>query len=106
MKYESPKHFDLQFALQATSGKIALTQQQLHDVVVGEGLRAYWLEPESGALYVLNAAVLSSISLRYLPAGASLTDTTATYREVGTFDPRPDQALASAIMRGQVQPVK
>lgn len=140
-------------------GGKAVDAVQLRDVVVANHLTVYWVGPEKGAKYVLNAAVLSSISLRYLPAGASLTDTTATYREVGTFtspkafavtqkagtlangvgfvnvdgnavyydsrdpknvyigmkdkdiqveifDPRPDQALAAAIMRGQVRQIK
>lgn len=140
-------------------GGKAVDAVQLRNVVVANHLTVYWVGPEKGAKYVLNAAVLSSISLRYLPAGASLTDTTATYREVGTFtspnafavtqkaatlangvgfvnvdgnavyydsrdaknvyiglkvkdiqveifDPRPDQALAAAIMRGQVRQIK
>lgn len=139
-------------------GGKAVDAKQLRDVVVANHLTVYWVGPENGAKYVLNAAVLSSISLRYLPAGSSLTDTTATYREVGTFtspnafavtqkagtlangvgfvnadgnavyydsrdpknvyiglkdkniqveifDPRPDQALASALMRGQVRQI-
>ena len=140
-------------------GGKAVDAKELRNVVVANHLTVYWVGPEKGAKYVLNAAVLSSISLRYLPAGSSLTDTTATYREVGTFtspnafavtqkagtlpngvgfvnvdgnavyydsrdaknvyiglkdkdiqveifDPRPDQALASAIMRGQVRQIK
>lgn len=140
-------------------GGKAVDAQELRNVVVANHLTVYWVGAEKNAKYVLNAAVLSSISLRYLPAGSSLTDTTATYREIGTFtspnafavtqkagtlangvgfvnvdgnavyydsrdaknvyigmkdkdiqveifDPRPDQALASAIMRGQVRQIK
>jgi hypothetical protein len=140
-------------------GGKAVDANKLRDVVVANHLTVYWVGPEKNAKYVLNAAVLSSISLRYLPAGSSITDTTATYREVGTFtspnafavtqkagtlpngvgfvnvdgnavyydsrdaknvyigikdkdiqveifDPRPDQSLASAIMRNQVQQIK
>lgn len=140
-------------------GGKAVDAKELRDVVLANHLTVYWVGPEKNAKYVLNAAVLSSISLRYLPATASLTDTTATYREVGTFtspnafevtqkagalpngvgfvnvdgnavyydsrdaknvyigmkdkdiqveifDPRPDQALASAIMRSQVRQIK
>lgn len=140
-------------------GGKAVDAKELRNVVVANHLTVYWVGPEKNAKYVLNAAVLSSISLRYLPAGSSLTDTTATYREVGTFtspnafavtqkagtlangvgfvnvdgnavyydsrdaknvyiglkdediqveifDPRPDQALAAAIMRGQVRKIK
>lgn len=140
-------------------GGKAVDAKELRDVVLANHLTVYWVGPEKNAKYVLNAAVLSSISLRYLPVSASLTDTTATYREVGTFtspnafevtqkagalpngvgfvnvdgnavyydsrdaknvyigmkdkdiqveifDPRPDQALASAIMRSQVRQIK
>ena len=140
-------------------GGKAVDAAELRNVVVANHLTVYWVGPEKGAKYVLNAAVLSSISLRYLPAGSSLSDTTATYREVATFtspnafavtkkagtlangvgfvnvdgnavyydsrdaknvyigmkgqdiqveifDPRPDQSLAAAIMRNQVQRIK
>lgn len=140
-------------------GGKAVDAQELRNVVVANHLTVYWVGPEKGAKYVLNAAVLSSISLRYLAAGSSLADTTATYREVGTFivpnafavsqkagtlpngvgfvnvdgnavyydsrdaknvyigikdkdiqveifDPKPDQALAAAIMRSQVRQIK
>lgn len=140
-------------------GGKAVDAKELRDVVLANHLTVYWVGPEKNAKYVLNAAVLSSISLRYLPVTATLTDTTATYREVGTFtspnafavtqkagtlpngvgfvnvdgnavyydsrdaknvyigmkdkdiqveifDPRPDQALASAIMRNLVKQIK
>lgn len=139
-------------------GGKAVDVQQLRDVVRSNHLNVYWVGPESGSMYVLNAAVLTSISLRYIPAGASANDAQVSYREVGTFvsanafavtqkagslpngvgfvnvdgnavyydardpknvylgikgqdlqveifDPRPDQALAAAIMRGQVQKI-
>lgn len=66
-------------------GGKAVDANELRDVVIANHLTVYWVGPEKNAKYVLNAAVLSSISLRYLPAGSSLTDTSATYREVGTF---------------------
>lgn len=140
-------------------GGKAVDAAELRHIVVANHLTVYWVGPEKGSKYVLNAAVLSSISLRYLPEGSSLVDTTATYREVGTFispnafavtqkagtmangvgfvnvngnavyydsrdaknvyiglkdkdiqveifDPRPDQALAAAIMRSQVQQIR
>lgn len=140
-------------------GGKAVDAKELRNVVLANHLTVYWVGPEKNAKYVLNAAVLSSISLRYLPVTATLTDTTATYREVGTFtspnafavtqkagtlpngvgfvnvdgnavyydsrdaknvyigmkdkdiqveifDPRPDQALASAIMRNLVKQIK
>lgn len=139
-------------------GGKAVDEKELKSVVAANHLNVYWVGPEKGAKYVLNAAVLSSISLRYLPQGSSLSDATATFREVGTFtspnafavtqkagslpngvgfvnvdgnavyydsrdaknvyigikdkdiqveifDPRPDQSLAAAIMRGQIKQI-
>lgn len=86
VKYQSPKHFDLKFALQAMNGKVALTASQLHDVVVGEGLNAYWLGPEDGALYALNSVTPTQTYVRYLPGGAGLNDSGANFRVVGTYE--------------------
>lgn len=66
-------------------GGKAVDANELRNVVVANRLTVYWVGPEPGAKYVLNAAVLSSISLRYLPIGASLSNTSTAYREVGTF---------------------
>lgn len=140
-------------------GGKAVNAQQLRDVVRANNLNVYWIGPEKGSAYILNAAVSTSISLRYIPAGATANDAQISYREVGTFisanafavtqkagslpngvgfvnvdgnavyydsrdpknvylgikgkdiqveifDPRPDQALAAAIMRGKVQLIK
>jgi hypothetical protein len=139
-------------------GGKAVDAKELRNVVIANHLTVYWVGPEKGARYVLNATVLSSISLRYLPAGSSFSDTTGSYREIGTFtspnafavtqkagtlangvgfvnvdgnavyydsrdaknvyiglkvrdiqveiyDPKPDQALAAAIMRGEVRQI-
>jgi hypothetical protein len=139
-------------------GGKAVDATELRNVVVSNHLTVFWVGPEQGATYVLNAAVLSSISLRYLPAGSAPSDANGSYREVGTFtspnafavtqkagtlangvgfvnvdgnavyydsrdpknvyigmkdrdiqvevfDPKPDQALAVAIMRAQVRQI-
>jgi len=86
--HQRPRHFDLQFALQATTGKIALTERQLRDVVVGEGLNVYWLGPEEGARYVFNSISATQNYVRYLPGGAGLNDFGANFRVVGTYEAR------------------
>ena len=58
---------------------------ELRAVILRNGLTVYWVGAEAGYKYLLNAAVPSSISVRYIPAGTSGKDATATYREVGTF---------------------
>ncbi len=66
-------------------GGKAVDEVELRKVVRSSGLNVYWVGPEPGAKYVLDAAVTSTISIRYLPAGTKMGDTTISYREVGTF---------------------
>lgn len=63
----------------------AVDAAQLRDVIVRNGLTVYWVGPEEGYKYLLNASAPSSISLRYIPAGANGQSATTTFREVGTF---------------------
>lgn len=85
VKYTSPQHFGLQFVLKAANGKVALTQSQLRDIVVGEGLVVYWLGPEDGALYTLISVNTNQNYVRYLPGGQGLNDVGANFRVVGTY---------------------
>lgn len=66
-------------------GGKAVDEAELRKVVTSQKLNVYWVGPEKGMKYVLNAAVTSSISLRYLPEGASLGDNKVNFREIGTF---------------------
>jgi hypothetical protein len=72
-------------ALAAATGKVALTQKQLRDVVVGEGLVVYWLGPEDGARYTLISVNVHQNYVRYLPGGQGLNDLGANFRVVGTY---------------------
>lgn len=86
VKYTTPQHFGLQFVLKAANGKVALTQSQLRDIVVGEGLVVYWLGPEDGALYTLISVNKNQNYVRYLPGGVGLNDVGANFRVVGTYE--------------------
>jgi hypothetical protein len=66
-------------------GGKAVDAAELRKVVTANHLNVYWVGPETGSKYVLNAAVTSTISIRYLPAGTGLGDNKISYREVGTF---------------------
>jgi hypothetical protein len=66
-------------------GGKAVDATELRNVVVSKKLNVYWVGPEKGFKYVLNAAVTTSISLRYVPEGSTLGDNKVAYREVGTF---------------------
>ena len=86
VKYAEPEHFGLTFALQAAKGRVALTQTQLRDLVVGEGLVVYWLGPEVGARYTLVSVNKNQNYIRYLPGGVGLSDAGANFRVVGTYE--------------------
>lgn len=86
VKYLEPPRLDLKFALLATNGKIALTEAELRDVVAGEGLTVYWVGSQEGALYALNSVSASQNYVRYLPNGKGLTDSSANYRVIGTYE--------------------
>lgn len=93
VKYTTPKHYGLEFALKAAHGKVALTGSQLHDIVVGEGLIVYWLGPEDGALYTLTSVNVHQNYVRYLPGGAGLDDVGANFRVVGTYEAKDAFAI-------------
>ena len=86
VKYLEPPRLDLKFALLATNGKIALSEAELRQVVVGEGLAVYWLGPQEGALYALNSVSAAQNYVRYLPNGKGLSDGSANYRVIGTYE--------------------
>lgn len=86
VKYTTPQHFGLEFVLKAANGKVALTESQLRDIVVGEGLVVYWLGPEDGALYTLISVNQHQNYVRYLPGGQGLNDVGANFRVVGTYE--------------------
>ena len=86
IKYMTPTHYGLQFVLQAASGKVGLTEKQLRDIVLGEGLVVYWLGPEDGSLYTLTSVKKNQNYVRYLPGGEGLNDVGANFRVVGTYE--------------------
>jgi len=85
IKYAAPQHFGLEFVLKAANGKVALTEKELRDIVVGEGLTVYWLGPEDGARYTLISVNHHQNYVRYLPGGQGLNDVGANFRVVGTY---------------------
>jgi len=83
--YISDRNSSVQEDLLVIHGAKAVTAEELRDVVVRNGLTVYWVGEETGYKYLLNAAVPSSISVRYIPAGSANQVGNATYREIGTF---------------------
>ena len=84
-RYLTSKQHTVEENLLVIHGAKAVGAEELRRVVVSNGLTVYWVGAEPGSKYILNAAVASSISVRYIPAGTTGTDATTTYREVGTF---------------------
>lgn len=83
--YFLARNTSVQEDLLVIHGAKAVDAQELRDVVVRNGLTVYWVGEESGYKYLLNAAVPTSISVRYIPDGGATQVGSATYREIGTF---------------------
>ncbi|MDP1719442.1 MAG: hypothetical protein Q8L08_00340 [Candidatus Nanopelagicaceae bacterium] len=66
-------------------GKVALSAQELKDVVTAKKLTVYWAGPQTGAKYTLIATTPGIAYVRYLPGGVGLNDTKTLFRAIGTY---------------------
>jgi hypothetical protein len=71
--------------LKKIQGKVAMTEQQLRNVVKAKHLSIYWAGPVAGDKYALMAQKSGEAFVRYLPAGRGLTDIGATFRIIATY---------------------
>jgi len=71
--------------LKKIQGKVALSEQELRDVVKVKHLTVYWAGPVDGDKYVLVAQKTGQAVVRYLPGGRGLLDTTDTFRVIATY---------------------
>lgn len=67
------------------SGGVALSEDELKDVVVKLGETVYWVGPEQGAKYTINAQNVGAIYVRYLPGGKGISDTDPKFRVIATY---------------------
>jgi len=67
------------------SGGVALSEDELRDVVVTLGETVYWAGPQRGAKYTINAQNVGAIYVRYLPDGKGISDTAPNYRVIATY---------------------
>lgn len=67
------------------SGGVALSEDELRDVVVTLGETVYWAGSAKGAKYTINAQNVGAIYVRYLPDGKGISDTTPNYRVIATY---------------------
>ena len=66
-------------------GKVAMSAQELRDIVLAKKLTVYWAGPLEETKYALIANKAGSTFVRYLPKGNGLNDTTTSYRVVATY---------------------
>ena len=66
-------------------GKVALSAQELRDVVIAKKLTVFWAGPQSGAKYALTSTGTGVAYVRYLPGGVGINDTKTAFRAVGTY---------------------
>ena len=85
-------------------GKVALSAQELRDVVVAKKLTVYWAGPQDGAKYTLIATTPGVAFVRYLPGGVGLNDTKTLFRAIGTYTQKNAFAVstAGAVATGNV----
>lgn len=77
-------------------GKVALSAQELRDVVVAKKLVVYWAGPQDGAKYTLIASTPGVAFVRYLPGGVGLNDTKTLFRAIGTYTQKNAFAVSTA----------
>ena len=70
---------------QKIQGKVALSAQDLRDVVLSHKLTVYWAGPQTGAKYTLVATSPTASVVKYLPGGVGLNDAKTPFRAVGTY---------------------
>lgn len=80
------------FASKSSSGdigkiqaKVALSEQELKDVVAANHLTVYWAGPLEGANYTLSATSPGIVFLKYIPKGVDFRDTKIFFRTIGTY---------------------
>lgn len=66
-------------------GRIALSEKGLRDVVLKNNLTAYWVGPIPGDSYSIFVPKSGVAVVRYIPAGASVTDASPDFRLVATY---------------------
>jgi hypothetical protein len=78
-------HFSKSNEADKTSGKVAMSADELRSVVLAKHLTVYWAGPQTGSKYALIANKNGSNFVRYLPNGNGLNDATTSFRVIATY---------------------
>lgn len=81
----APNPMDTTTLAARISGGVALTEDQLRQVVKEIDQKVYWAGPMRGAKYTINAQNFNSIYVRYLADGKGISDQTPKYRVIATY---------------------
>ena len=81
----APNPMDTTTLAARISGGVALTEDQLREVVKEIDQKVYWAGPMRGAKYTINAQNFNSIYVRYLADGKGISDQTPKYRVIATY---------------------
>ena len=81
----APNPMDTTTLAARISGGVALTEDQLREVVKEIDQDVYWSGPMRGAKYTINAQNFNSIYVRYLADGKGISDQTPKYRVIATY---------------------
>lgn len=78
-------HFKQSNDAQKMQGTVALSERGLRNLVKAEHLTVYWTGPVAGDRYTLFIPKKGAAVVRYMPAGANITDAAPIYRLVATY---------------------
>jgi hypothetical protein len=81
----APNQLDTTTLAARISGGVALSEDELKDVVRELGETVYWAGPVRGAKYTINAQNTGAIYVRYLPGGKDISDNSPKFRVIATY---------------------
>ena len=97
----APNQLDTTTLAARISGGVALSEDELKDVVRELGETVYWAGPVRGAKYTINAQNTGAIYVRYLPGGKDISDNSPKFRVVATY--KEENAYDATLAAGNQQ---
>lgn len=94
----APNQLDTTTLAARISGGVALSEDELRDVVRELGETVYWAGPVRGAKYTINAQNTGAIYVRYLPGGKDISDNSPRFRVIATY--KEENAYDATVAAG------